>query len=249
MGDQAMKLLAGLTLLTTSLVFGQTGPPPAFEVASVKPGTAEPGSTSGITTSLGLVTARNVTLKRCIRGAYDVPENQVLGGPKWAEEDRYDIDARSAGRAGDHDLMSMLRALLTERFKLVFHRETRPLNGYALVVSKTGLKAKPSAPDAPSRSDSSRGSLDAEGCSMGVLAQKLAEVLHLPVADETKIEGRFDFQLTWTPEELDARTPASAADPGATIFAVLQERLGPQAGSPQGPDRGDRDRQRAEAGR
>ena len=34
---------------------------------------------------------RNVTLKRCIRGAYNVPETFVLGGPKWIDEARFDI--------------------------------------------------------------------------------------------------------------------------------------------------------------
>src|SRR5580658_5202762 len=148
-------LLAVLFLLQAARVFGQTAPP-AFEAASIKPSKAEPGSSSGIPTRTGSISARNVTLKRCIRGAYDVQESQIVGGPKWVDEDRYDIDAKAAGPAGDHDLMAMLQSLLAERFKLAFHRETRQLPGYALVVGKSGLKAKRSQPDADSRSNASR---------------------------------------------------------------------------------------------
>jgi len=73
-----MKLLLALTILQAAASFGQTTPAPAFEVASIKPTTAEPGGSSGITTEKGRISARNVTLKRCVRGAYDVPESLVL---------------------------------------------------------------------------------------------------------------------------------------------------------------------------
>jgi len=220
-------------LLQTAPAFGQASPSPAFEVASIKPSTAEPGSASGVTTEKGRMSARNVTLKRCMRGAYDVPEAQIFGGPKWLDESRYDIEAKAPGPAGEHELMAMLQSLLAERFKLVFHRETRPLSGYALVVGKNGPKAKHSAPGAQSRTNSRRGEFDAEGCSMGQLAQKVSESLHLPVADLTAVEGRFDFKLEWTPDDMQAKPPSSgdasgitAPAPGPSIFAAVQEQLG-----------------------
>jgi uncharacterized protein (TIGR03435 family) len=149
-------LLAALIILPAAAAFGQA--PPAFEVASIKPSTAEPGSLSGVNTEKRRVTARNVTLKRCMRSAYGVPEAQIFGGPKWVDEDRYDIDAKAAGPARDRELMVMLQSLLAERFKLVFHRGTRLLSGYALVVGKNGPMAKHSAPDAAqSRTNSRRG--------------------------------------------------------------------------------------------
>lgn len=202
-------------LLFASASSGQTLPAPAFEVASIKPSTAEPGSSSGITTDTGRIAGRNVTLKRCIRGAYGMPEAQIFGGPKWVDEERYDIDAKAAGRAGDHELMEMLQQLLAERFKLVIHRETRPLSGYALVAGKKGITAKRSEPDTGSRTNSSRRSIEATGCSMGCLATKLAEVLHVPVADSTGLEGKFDFKLEWTPDDLQT-----------AVLPALEEQLG-----------------------
>jgi uncharacterized protein (TIGR03435 family) len=220
-------LLAALTILLTAPAFGQTAPPPAFDAASIKPSTAEPGSSSAVTTEKGRISGRNVTLKRCMRTAYDVPEAQIFGGPKWLDEERYDIEAKAAGPATDRELMVMLQTLLAERFKLAFHRETRPLAGYALVLGKGGITAKRSAPDAQSTTHSTRSRIDAQGYRMGQLAQKLSEVLHLPVADLTAVEGDFDFNLEWTPEDTQAKPPSSGAAPlGPSIFAAVQEQLG-----------------------
>ena len=131
------------------------------------------------------------------------------------DEERYDIDAKAASPAGDGELMIMLRQLLTERFQLAFHRETKPLNGYGLVVGKKGLTAKRSEPDAQSKTSSSRRSIDATRCSMSHLASALSGVLHAPVMDATGIEGDFDIQLKWTPDELQS-----------AVFPALEEQLG-----------------------
>ena len=221
-------LLAAGILLQAARAFGQAAPAPAFEAASIKPSQDPPGSSSGITTTKGRISARNVTLKRCVRGAYGVEEPHILGGPKWLDEARYNIEARAAGPAGDRELMTMLQSLLAERFKLAFHRETRALPGYALVLGKGGLRAKPSAPDAGSRTSSRWGSIEASGCTMAQLALKLSEVLHLPVADFTAVPGEFDFKLEWTSDNMQAPAPDAVPDAasGPSLFAALQEQLG-----------------------
>ena len=221
-------VLAAGIILQAAWAFPQPVPPPAFEVASIKPSQDPPGSGSGITTTKGRVSAPNVTLKRCMRGAYGVEEPRILGGPKWLDEARYNIEAKAAGPAGDSDLATMLQSLLAERFKLAFHRETRALPGYALVLGKGGLRAKPSAPDAGSRTSSRWGSIEASGCTMAQLALKLSEVLHLPVADFTAVPGEFDFQLKWTSDDMRATPPDAVPDAasGPSLFAALQEQLG-----------------------
>ena len=122
----------------------------------------------------------------------------------------------------------MKQLLLAERFKLAFHRETRALPGYALVLGNGGLKAKPSEPDAGSRTSSRWGSIEAAGCAMAHLALKLSEVLHVPVADFTALPGEFDFQLNWTSDEMQATPPDAVPDAafGSSLFAALQEQLG-----------------------
>src|ERR1700678_1124034 len=134
-------LPATLLVLQMARAFGQATTP-AFEAASIKPSAAPPGSSSGISTRIGSISGRHVTLKRCMRGAYDMQESQIVGGLKWVDEDRYDIEAKAAGPAGDHALLAMLQSLLLDRFKLAFHRETRALPGYALLAGKGGPRAK-----------------------------------------------------------------------------------------------------------
>lgn len=117
----------------------------SFDVASVKP--SDPnvlGSNSD--SDPGRITMQNVTLKRCIMRAYEIPDLQITGGPKWLDESRYDIEARASYPAPYAELNQMLQTLLAERFRLKLHRETRMLQGYAIVVAKDGLKIKASAP-------------------------------------------------------------------------------------------------------
>ena len=212
----------------------QPAGPPAFEVATIKPSVEPPGSAVGIFETTGRISAKNVTLKRCVRGAYNIPEPQIIGGPKWVDQDRYQIDAKAAVAAGGQELMLMLRTLLAERFKLVIHFEERTIPGYRLVLHKSGLKAPASAPGSGSVGRSQRGRIQAEGCTIPQLALKLAEVLHQPVIDATAVAGRFDFTLEWMPDEMQAKPPSTAprpdsppeADAGVSIFTAIQEQLG-----------------------
>ncbi len=206
-------------------LFAQQPTLPTFDVASIKPSLDPPGSVVAIYESKSGINAKNVTLKRCVRGAYHVPESQIAGGPKWADQDRYNIEAKTTTPSGDHELMAMLQTLLADRFQLVLHREQRPTAGYRLIPAKGGLKAKASSPDQNSVGHSSRGHIETQGCSMSELAFKLAEVLQQAVVDATGIAGRFDFKLDWTPDELQAKQP-SAESTSPSIFTALQEQLG-----------------------
>ena len=197
--------------------------PPAFEVASIKRSQDAPGSPSGIAESAGGIIAKHVTLKRCVRGAYNVAESQIVGGPKWVDQDRYYIAAKSVARANGSELMLMLQALLADRFSLVFHRELRTVSGSKLVLGKGGLKAPVSAPESRSTSNSTRSRIDCESCTMAQLAMKLSEILHWPVVDRTSVVGKFDLKLDWKTEGADADP---AAEGGTSIFTALQEQLG-----------------------
>ena len=117
---------------------------PRFEVAAVHPGRIEDlGTPSGCDSSLGLLRCSNVTLKRCIVGAYGALADRVLGGPDWIDTDRFQITARPAQPAGDKAMMAMLKTLLAERFKLALHREARRGEVMFMEIAKSGSKLQP----------------------------------------------------------------------------------------------------------
>jgi uncharacterized protein (TIGR03435 family) len=123
---------------------GATSAQPAFEVASVKPSDpARRAGKSGITTDLGRLTARRVTLRELIFEAHDLRYYQVAGGPSWLGTDEYDIDAKAGGASTPEELRLMLRTLLADRFKLAVHSTTREMKVYALVAGKDGAKIHP----------------------------------------------------------------------------------------------------------
>lgn len=58
--------------------------------------------------------------------------------PKWANDYRYDIQARASGNPTKDQFRLMMQALLADRFKLAIHYETRQLPVFALVLDKPG---------------------------------------------------------------------------------------------------------------
>src|SRR5215831_4808627 len=65
--------------------------PLAFDVVSVKPNLA---GGSGTRMEHGSFRATNVTARRLIRSAFGVMDHQILQGPGWIDDDRFDVLAR-----------------------------------------------------------------------------------------------------------------------------------------------------------
>jgi uncharacterized protein (TIGR03435 family) len=136
----------------------------------------------------------------------------------------------------------MLRTLLAERFKMTLHRETKEGTTYALVLAKGGSKMKEDG-DAANASfqQINGGSVRAHAVPMSMWARNLTRLTRRPVVDETGLNGRYDFTMTWTPDasqpmsEKDAATPVDAT--GATLFTALQEPTRIEAGIAQRADR------------
>ena len=73
-----------------------------------------------------------------IRTAYGIEAERVLGGPNWLEDDTFDVTAKTPEGTTVETAKPMLQALLADRFKLVFHNDTKPVPAYALKVGKRG---------------------------------------------------------------------------------------------------------------
>jgi uncharacterized protein (TIGR03435 family) len=177
---------------------------PQFEAASIhRIDPKEATGPSGCRTTPGLMRCTNVTLKRCIIGAYAVLPDQVLGGPDWIDIDRFQVTGRSTQPLGDKGLMVMLQALLADRFKLVLRRELRTGETMVLEVAKKRPKLEP-AGNVRASWKNMHDHLEAAKMTMGEFAEILSRNLNLPVVDRTGLTGAFNFTLRWNPDEADA---------------------------------------------
>jgi uncharacterized protein (TIGR03435 family) len=220
----------------------------------------------------GLV-VRTATVKMLILRAYGVDAYQMTGGPDWLNSERYDIDAKFDGTTADElqklstndrilARQRMLQTILSERFNLTIHRETKELQVYSLIVAKNGPKLKevklddvdPSKPKTGPAPGSAQMTSGAAGGQMRGFASSLANLtvmltnyLHRPVIDRTGLTGIYDYTLRWTSDDGQTQSSSSiqrgppsglpSTDPsgGASLLTAIQEQLGLKLESAKGP--------------
>src|SRR5437764_7834940 len=91
----------------------------------------------------GRYEVRNASMVDLIRTAYGFEADKILEGPSWLEFNRFDVIAKVPnGTAPAETLKLMLQSLLAERFKLVVHKDTRPVDGFVLSLGKGKPKLK-----------------------------------------------------------------------------------------------------------
>ena len=231
-------LIPGLATFGGQTAFAIPQVRPAFDVATIKP--VDPNDRSGryiVMQGGHQFIAKAYSLKRMVSAAYNLPLKAISGGPEWTDSDPYDIRAVTPGenRPPLDEQMLMLQTLLTDRFKLSFHREPKEFAVYELTVAKSGSRLKESTapPDQPSEIINTvfpgeKIRLPARNATMGQFASMLQRgVFDRPVLDKTNLAGRYDFDLEWTYDDsqfggiLPPIKPENANKPN--LFAALQE--------------------------
>jgi uncharacterized protein (TIGR03435 family) len=254
--DNTLVVLALIASIAAAGTFAQSPVPrptfDAFEVATIKPSARDSGGRYIRMQSAHRFFAKDYSLKALVGAAYNLTPQAISGGPAWIESDRYDIIAGTPGevRPTLDEQMSMLRSLLADRFKLIFHRERKELSLYALVVSKGGSKLRESAaaPDAlpetvsvvyPESGGGVRIVLPARNATMAQFASIMNRaILDRPVVDQTGLSGRYDFDLEWTPDETQfgGQVPQGTPEhPKPDLFAAIQQQLGLRLDATKGP--------------
>jgi uncharacterized protein (TIGR03435 family) len=265
------SLFIALAVLTlASSLFAQTDAPPAsppivpqirFDVVSVRQNKS--GSTAMTRQSSADsdgISITNAPLARILFYAYQINDASLIAGiPAWAMTERYDIFAKVAPsdvpayqKLTNAQRGEMVQKLLTDRFKLQAHRETKDRPVYALVIAKGGIKMKEAKPGdsypngiQPHPNGFVHGAtifstgpedLTAQGASTGELATVLSNrgqnVFDRIVVDKTGLTGRYDFTLQVTLDQAGATVdadgqqgaPSSSSNP--SIFTALPEQLG-----------------------
>jgi uncharacterized protein (TIGR03435 family) len=214
--------VAGLLLLVSG-ANPQSATTPVFEVASVKFSDRQAGSWFRFLPG-GRLSATS-WIKQAIQVAWGVEDYQVSGGPAWLSSDWYDIEAKAASAdATKVDMTLMLRSLLTDRFKLRFHQETKEFSVFNLVVDKSGPKLAPLKDGEKSGCTGTNSNV----CGMRTTAQ-LANNLHHavggPVFDKTGIEGNFDILLLFDVYSIRGQTPPAGYDQ-PSLYTALPQQLG-----------------------
>lgn len=222
---------------------------PAFDVSTIKPNDKGETSMQRLT-----INARNFvtvasSLDDLIGFAFNVQTKQILGAPEWSNKDRYDINATldTEGMPGDKQLRLAVRKLLEDRFKVKFHKDEKELPAFVLTVAKNGPKLTPTETTGPlpnlGVAPASNGltlivhnGLISELCE---LLQSL--ILDRPVVDETKIPGKFDIAVTFTPDDSQFHghpPPFKKADDveaAPSLFEAVQQKLGLKLESQKAP--------------
>jgi len=239
-----------------------------YEIVSVKPSNPEnsgkPG-TGTLNAPDGYV-AKNTPLFILIDYAFGIlNDEQLVGVTDKIFREEFDVDAKMDSSVADAfqkltqderkaARQQMLQSLLADRFRLVYHRETRELSVYNLVIAKGGLKmkeAKPgdTYPDGLKRADGSPAtgvtnltanasgiSMTAQAVPMLSIVQYISREVRRIVVDKTGLTATFDFKMQYMPDAYHApsggdasssASPMMASDPaGTSIFTTVQEQLG-----------------------
>ena len=177
---------------------------------------------------------RKATMLDLIRLAYKVEPQTVFGGPNWLEFDRFDIAAKAPPSSPPETVSLMLQSLLAERFKLVLHKDTRPMPAYVLTAGKGSLKIKAATGDGnpecqyqPPPAGSIFGRVySCRNMTMAAFAERLhgiaGDYLIDPVVDSTGLEGAWDFDLKWNNRSQVLQAGAERT----TIFAAVERQIG-----------------------
>ena len=170
-----------------------------FEVASVKPAKSG-GRGGGIRPMPGGQTynATNAPLRLMIKLIYKITDSQIIGGPKWMNDDLWDVEAKAERPSNLDQLHEMFQNLLADRFGLRFHRETREIQAYVLSVDKSGSKMKVSEGQDPYDipiKGGGPGKIVGTRVPMSYLCWYLSQPFDLPVVDKTSLAGFYDFTI------------------------------------------------------
>jgi uncharacterized protein (TIGR03435 family) len=221
-------LAVTLTLLAAGVPRAQApSAAPTFDAASVKPN-KEGGPSSVRVTPGGMLSVTNNNLRNIIRNAWNITNDQIVGGPDWIDSDRFDITAKASKPFAQEEARAMLQALLADRFGLATHMETRELPVYLLVLARKDGALGPQMKKAdidcaalfasvtaggkmPERLPNgnlpcgisvrgNQGVVTGNGVAMEQLARNLVGGVGRIVVDRTGLQGYYDINLTFSPE-------------------------------------------------
>jgi len=213
------------------------GGEPEFEVATIKPSDPAKCCARGWSMDGRRFFTINMNLKYLIQWAWGLQAKQVVGGPPWMDDARFDINGEIDGDGipNQHQWKAAVQKLLIERFQLQIHHEKREMPAFALVIAKGGPKLTPG--DGNVRANQGMSFVGPPGQTMhgygmnASISDFIGElqriVMNRPIVDETGLTGVYNIQFAFTREDPDALGMAQLPDTAApNLLVALQEQLG-----------------------
>jgi uncharacterized protein (TIGR03435 family) len=184
-----------------------------------------------------------VSLSTLAYQGFDLKYGYQMKHPQWMDNEYFTLNATPPEGATAADLPIMIQHLLEDRFGLKYHRETRHLAGYELIVVKSVPGLTKSARPAPDPSTVKGAAFEfkngmpqfakdarsvqlcfgAGTCvwhernhTMQALAEDLELRLQAPLKDATGLEGEYDYTLTFTGEALRGNGTIVSPPPPST---------------------------------
>jgi uncharacterized protein (TIGR03435 family) len=78
-----------------------------------------------------------------LRQALQKPDYQIIGAPNWVDTERYTVAAKAASGTPQNAMPVMMVNLLTDRFQMTIHTETRDLPIFNLVLARGDRRLGP----------------------------------------------------------------------------------------------------------
>jgi bla regulator protein blaR1 len=245
-----------------------------YDVVSVKP--TDPSLTqTGTRIPLGIVysadgfDAKSMRLWGLIINAYGVQQMRVLGAPEWWNTERFNLLAKVDPETADAlqklppDQLKlvrqrMLQKILTERFGLTFHHETKEMPAFFMTIAKGGSKLQEYSPSHASPNDvtdfeGNRAAnrfliqgdeLIGQSVTMNNFIAQLSLYLDSPVVDKTGLTGSYDFRFKFfvdysayaaPPGGTNAQPVLVQIDTNGPLMEAIQKNLGLKLEQGKGP--------------
>jgi uncharacterized protein (TIGR03435 family) len=215
-------------------------PPPAleFDAAVIKPTNPDFKGTR-IQIQGAQIIIQGATLNILLQAFYDVAPDMVQGGPKFMEEDRWDITGKMISTdpgqppQGDPETRTkLITRLLEDRFKLKMHFEDRVVTAYTL----SSVRPKMAKADPATRTGCYEGPgpdgkdprvanpllsrlLYCRNMTMAQFAEQLPQqangYVHSAVLDKTGLTDAYDFTLSFSAIGILQNSLQGPGQPGA----------------------------------
>lgn len=212
---------------------------PRFDVVTIKP--SDPNRPGKLFTFRGRhAMTINTTTNDLITFAYGLHVKQIVNAPDWFATEKFDLDGvpDHEGQPNSKQLKQLIQSALEDRFGLKFHHDQKELAVYALEVVKGGPKLTETIhqPGDPKNFlfRGKAGDLMVTNSTMRDFCDGMqGAVLDKPTVDHTGLTARYDFTLSWTPDEsqfsqMGGYHPPATEDPNAppSLSTAMPEQLG-----------------------